>query len=58
MDKTTLPSSNGTFNDFPYVRPDISKVSTAFEAHLSEFVHASDVAMQEAALENIVNVRE
>ncbi len=58
MNKTTLSSSNGTFNDFPYVRPDISKVSTAFEAHLAQFVQAGDVTMQEDALEKIVTVRE
>ncbi len=58
MEKTTHSSPNTTFNDFPYVRPDIVEVSKSFETYLSQFIQADDAEKQQDALEQIVAVRE
>ncbi len=58
MNRTFLPAPVVNFNDFPYVRPDITALSQIFEKHLSQFIAASDSAKQQAALTDIVTVRE
>lgn len=52
----TMPTT--TFDQFAYVRPDMTEVSRAFEEHLHLFENAPNVGKQEEALTGIVSVRE
>ena len=54
---TTTPSTI-TFDDFPYLRPDMAELSQAFEKHLSQFENSSEVAQQEEELTKLVSLRE
>lgn len=58
MTRNVLHSTTDTFNDFPYVRPDMAEVSAAFENFLFKFENAKDVQAQQEALAGIVAVRE
>ncbi len=58
MNKTTLAPPVINFDDFPYIRPDISELSHDFEKYLSQFITASEPAKQQDALAEIVTVRE
>jgi len=58
MIRPTNGESAATFDEFPYDRPDMADLSQRFEQHLSRFESAQDVAAQQQALTDIVNVRE
>lgn len=58
MNRTVHPSTASTFDDFPYVRPDMVELSEAFEKQLYLFENAPDAAKQLEALTGIVAVRE
>jgi M3 family oligoendopeptidase len=57
---TSSPSvlTSATFDEFPYIRPDMEEISRAFEQHLCTFEKAHSTAEQAEALAAIVAVRE
>ena len=58
MNRTLSPLSTTTFNEFPYIRPDMADLSQAFEKNLLQFEQAPDAATQEDVLSKIVALRE
>ena len=47
-----------TFESFPYVRPEMAKVSKNFEKHLFRFQNAQTAAEQSRSLSRLNAVRE
>ncbi|HAD12075.1 MAG TPA: M3 family oligoendopeptidase, partial [Saprospirales bacterium] len=50
--------SSTSFDDFPYVRPDMEHLSRVFEQHLTSFGQSASAVAQAEALAAIVAVRE
>lgn len=58
MNKTIDQFASTTFDDFPYVRPDMGELAESFEKQLALFENAPDAESQQNALNGLLAVRE